>query len=56
MTSPLLELAEAGAVGLILSITVLFFFLRHWPSTLMVTLAIPICFTITLGFMYFVGV
>ncbi|MBH1460893.1 efflux RND transporter permease subunit [Stenotrophomonas sp. GD03993] len=56
VTSSLLELAEAGAVGLILSVTVLFFFLRHWPSTLMVTLAIPICFTITLGFMYFVGV
>lgn len=56
VTSSLLELAEAGAVGLILSVTVLFFFLRHWPSTLMVTLAIPICFTVTLGFMYFVGV
>lgn len=56
VTSSLLELAEAGAVGLILSVTVLFFFLRHWPSTLMVTLAIPICFTITLGFMYFAGV
>ena len=56
VTSSLLELAEAGAVGLILSVTVLFFFLRHWPSTLMVTLASPICFTITLGFMYFVGV
>ncbi|HBK46657.1 MAG TPA: AcrB/AcrD/AcrF family protein [Xanthomonadaceae bacterium] len=56
VTSSLTELAEAGAVGLVLSITVLFFFLRHWPSTLMVTLAIPICFTITLGFMYFVGV
>src|SRR5690606_31153311 len=35
---------------------VLFFFLRHWPSTLMVTLAIPICFVMTLGFMYFAGV
>jgi len=56
VTSSLTELAEAGAVGLLLSITVLFFFLRHWPSTLMVTLAIPICFAITLGFMYFVGV
>ncbi|MEE7559859.1 efflux RND transporter permease subunit, partial [Xanthomonas sp. Kuri4-2] len=56
VTSSLAELAEAGAVGLLLSVTVLFFFLRHWPSTLMVTLAIPICFTITLGFMYFVGV
>lgn len=56
VTSSLLELAEAGAVGLILSVTVLFFFLRHWPSTLMVTLAIPICFVITLGFMHFAGV
>ncbi|WP_305804018.1 efflux RND transporter permease subunit [Stenotrophomonas sp. YIM B06876] len=56
VTSSLLELAEAGGVGLLLSVTVLFFFLRHWPSTLMVTLAIPICFTITLGFMHFAGV
>lgn len=56
VTSSLLELAEAGAIGLVLSIIVLFFFLRHWPSTLMVTLAIPICFIITLGFMHFFGV
>jgi HAE1 family hydrophobic/amphiphilic exporter-1 len=56
VTSSLLELAEAGAIGLLLSIAVLFFFLRHWASTLMVTLAIPICFVITLGFMYFFGV
>ncbi len=33
---------QAGAIGLVLSIAVLFFFLRHWPSTLMVTLAIHI--------------
>lgn len=56
VTSSLLELAEAGGIGLVLSIAVLFFFLRHWPSTLMVTLAIPICFVMTLGFMYFAGV
>lgn len=56
VTDSLLELAEAGVVGLVLSIAVLFFFLRHWPSTLMVTLAIPICFVMTLGFMYFAGV
>ncbi|MET4727478.1 HAE1 family hydrophobic/amphiphilic exporter-1 [Lysobacter enzymogenes] len=56
VTSSLLELAEAGAIGLLLSIAVLYFFLRHWPSTLMVTLAIPICFVMTLGFMHFVGV
>src|SRR5690606_4087334 len=49
VTDSLIELAEAGLVGLLLSIVVLFFFLRHWPSTLMVTLAIPICFVMTLG-------
>lgn len=56
VTSSLLELAEAGLIGLVLSIVVLWFFLRHWPSVAMVTLAIPICFVMTLGFMYFAGV
>jgi len=54
--SSLLSLAEAGLIGLLLSVAVLYFFLRHWPSTLMVTTAIPICFVMTLGFMYFAGV
>lgn len=49
------ELTEAGAVGCLLSIIVLFYFLRHWPSTLMVTLAIPVCIVMTLGVMYFMG-
>lgn len=49
------ELTEAGVVGCLLSIIILFYFLRHWPSTLMVTLAIPICIVITLGLMYFLG-
>ncbi len=56
VTSSLTSLAEAGGIGLLLSIAVLYFFLRHWPSTLMVTLAIPICFVMTLGFMYFAGI
>jgi hydrophobic/amphiphilic exporter-1 (mainly G- bacteria), HAE1 family len=56
VTGSLLELAEAGLIGLVLSLAVLYFFLRHWPSTLMVSLAIPICFVMTLGFMYFAGV
>ena len=56
VTSSLTNLAEAGGIGLLLSIAVLYFFLRHWPSTLMVTLAIPICFVMTLGFMYFAGI
>jgi HAE1 family hydrophobic/amphiphilic exporter-1 len=56
VTGSLLGLAEAGGIGLLLSVAVLYFFLRHWPSTLMVTTAIPICFIMTLGFMYFAGV
>lgn len=53
--SSIRELIEAGVVGSLLSIIVLFYFLRHWPSTLMVSLAIPICIVITLGVMYFTG-
>ncbi|KAF1687935.1 acriflavin resistance protein [Pseudoxanthomonas broegbernensis] len=56
VTGSLMALAEAGAIGLLLSVIVLYGFLRHWPSTLMVSLAIPICFIMTLGFMYFVGI
>ena len=56
VTSSLNELAHAGIIGLLLSVLVLYLFLRHWASTLMVTLAIPICFAMTLGFMYFAGV
>ena len=56
VTDSLLELSEAGIIGLLLAIGVLYFFLRHWPSTLMVTLAIPVCFVMTLGFMHFFGV
>lgn len=56
VTSSLTELAEAGGIGLLLAIAVLFFFLRDWASTLMVSLAIPICFIMTLGLMYFAGV
>ncbi|MBV2209582.1 MAG: efflux RND transporter permease subunit [Thermomonas sp.] len=56
VTSSLMALAEAGLIGLLLSVVVLYLFLRHWPSTLMVTLAIPICFVMTLGFMYFAGI
>jgi len=55
VTSSLSELAKAGALGSLLSIAILFFFLRHWPSTLMVSMAIPLCFVMTLGVMYFYG-
>ena len=56
VTTSLRELAQAGLIGLFLAIAVLYFFLRHWASTLMVALAIPVCFVMTLGFMHFLGV
>ena len=55
VTDSLQQLGQAGIEGTLLSIIVLFFFLRDWPSTLMVSLAIPICFVITLGCMQFFG-
>ena len=55
VTQSLSQLGKAGLEGTLLSIIVLFFFLRDWPSTLMVSLSIPICFIITLGCMHMFG-
>jgi HAE1 family hydrophobic/amphiphilic exporter-1 len=55
VTSSLGELTHSGWLGVLLSMLVLYFFLRHWPSTIMVCLAIPVCITVTLGSMYFFG-
>ena len=56
VTGSLSQLGKAGLEGTLLSVLVLFFFLRDWPSTLMVSLSIPICFVMTLGCMYFFGI
>lgn len=56
VTRSIHELVESGIIGSLLSLIILYFFLRHWPSTLMVTLAIPICIVMTLGAMYFLGI
>lgn len=56
VTDSLRELGKAGIEGTILSVLVLFFFLRDWRATAMVSLAIPICFVMTLGCMYFIGI
>ena len=56
VTDSIKELVLAGTIGSLLSVFVLYYFLRHWPSTLMVTLAIPICIVMTLGAMYFLGI
>jgi HAE1 family hydrophobic/amphiphilic exporter-1 len=55
VTDSLSELLKAGLLGASLSLFVLYFFLRNIPTTLMVSLAVPIAITITLGVMYFLG-
>ena len=49
------ELRNAGVVGAVLSFGMLLFFLRHLPTTLIVSLAVPASLLVTLGAMYFLG-
>ncbi len=53
--SSLRELRNAGLVGASLSFVMLLLFLRHLPTTLIVSLAVPASLLITLGAMYFLG-
>lgn len=55
VTSSMGELVKSGWEGMLFSVLILYFFLRHWPSTLMVSLSVPICIAISLGAMYFLG-
>jgi HAE1 family hydrophobic/amphiphilic exporter-1 len=55
VTESLSELLKAGLIGAVLSLIVLYFFLGHIQTTLMVSLAVPVAITITLGVMYFLG-
>ena len=50
------DVIQAGLVGSLLSLVVLFFFLRNASMTLMISLSIPISIIITLGAMYFLGI
>jgi HAE1 family hydrophobic/amphiphilic exporter-1 len=54
--SSLAELRTAGLIGAALAFTVLFLFLRHWPTTLIVGLAVPFSLIITLAAMYFIDI
>src|SRR5678816_4298524 len=49
------DLTEAGLVGAALAFVVLFMFLRHWPTTLIVAAAVPLSLLVTLAVMYFAG-
>jgi HAE1 family hydrophobic/amphiphilic exporter-1 len=49
------DLLNAGLIGALLAIVVLYAFLRQMTATLIVTAAVPFSLTITLGALYFTG-
>ncbi len=49
------DLRDAGLIGAGLALVVLFLFLRDWPTTLIVSLAVPFSLLITVAAMYFLG-
>ena len=49
------ELRNAGLIGAVLSFFMLLLFLRHLPTTVIVSLAVPASLLVTLGAMYFMG-
>jgi HAE1 family hydrophobic/amphiphilic exporter-1 len=49
------DLLNAGLIGGLLAVVVLYLFLRHVTTTLIVIAAVPFSLTITLGVMYFAG-
>ena len=55
VVSSLKDLAMAGLIGALMSMVVLYVFLRQWSSTLIVMLSVPSAILITLGGMYFLG-
>lgn len=55
VSDSLRELTLSGLVGALLSLLVLYAFLRDWRLTLIVTSAVPISLMMTLGAMYFLG-
>ncbi len=56
VTNSLSDISKSGVIGFILSIIILYFFLREVTSTLIVALAVPFSLTITLAFMFFFNV
>lgn len=55
VTTSLADLLSAGGVGALLSFAVLYLFLRHIGTTMVVVLAVPVSICIALGVMYFLG-
>lgn len=55
VTSSLSDLLNAGLLGALLSLAVLYLFLRQFTTTLIVVLSVPFSICITLGVMYMLG-
>lgn len=53
VTESLSNLLSSGLLGAVLSMAVLFLFLRHMPTTMLVVFSVPVSIAITLGLMYF---
>jgi hydrophobic/amphiphilic exporter-1 (mainly G- bacteria), HAE1 family len=51
----LADLVEAGLIGAVLSLIILYAFLRDWRTTLIVAVAVPLSLVITLAAMFFLG-
>lgn len=55
VTESLSNLLSSGLMGAVLSMAVLFLFLRHFPTTMLVVFSVPVSIAITLGIMYFLN-
>ncbi|RUO38564.1 AcrB/AcrD/AcrF family protein [Aliidiomarina shirensis] len=55
VTTSLSDLLKAGGFGALLSIIVLYLFLRDWRTTLIIVVSVPIAICLTLGVMYLLG-
>lgn len=53
--SSLADVRDAGLVGAAFAFVVLHLFLRHWPTTLIVSLAVPLSLLCTLAALHFFG-
>ncbi|WP_245212731.1 efflux RND transporter permease subunit [Rhodohalobacter sp. SW132] len=54
--SSLRELFNAGMIGAVFSIFVLFIFLRHFGTTMIIATAVPFSIIVTLGFFFFLDI
>ena len=50
------DLVEAGAIGALMSLAVLYLFLRDWRTTLIVAISTPLALAITLAAMFFLKI